>query len=98
MKNYQNQLERFRVIAKKLVDEHSAELFSSYRLSTNMGVDGIADEAYRSHLDTLSQQLTEHAQQFITSARANTEIIKTEVFGLCNKYIDLFAKRNEPAH
>jgi hypothetical protein len=102
MKNYQNQLERFRVIAKKLVDEHSAELFSTYRLSTDIGVDNIADDAYHSHLDTLGRQLTEKAQEFISSARANaranSDIIKTEVHGLCSKYLDLFAKRNQPIH
>ncbi|MBS1772193.1 MAG: hypothetical protein JST82_04990 [Bacteroidetes bacterium] len=96
MKNYQNQLDRFRVIAKKLVDEHSAELFSSYRLSTDLGVKNMADDAYHSHLDILGRQLTERAQDFIKTTRTNADTIKTEVMGLCNKYLDLFAKLNQP--
>ena len=98
MKSYQNQVERFRAIAKKLVDDHSAELFSTYRLSTDVGVDNIADDAYHSHLDTLGRQLTEQANQFIATAKANTEVIKTEVHGVCSKYLDIFAKRNQPVH
>lgn len=98
MKNYQNQLDRFRVIAKKLVDEHSAELFSSYKLGMDIGVENIAEDAYHSHLDTLGRQLTEKAYEFIGTAKSNTDIIKTEVLGLCNKYLDLFAKRNQPVH
>lgn len=47
MKNYQNQLERFRNIAKRLVDDHCAALHN--------------DEAYKAHLDALMNQLEEHA-------------------------------------
>jgi hypothetical protein len=98
MKSYQNQLERFRTIAKKLVDDHSAELFSSYKLSTDMGADDIADNVYKSHLQDLGQQLTEKAQEFIATAKSNRDTIKSEVSGVCNKYLDLFAKRNQPVH
>jgi histone H3/H4 len=98
MKAYQNKVERFRNIAKKLVDDHSAELFSSYRLSTDIGSSEIAYDAYNSHLESLGQQLTERAYEFIATAKSNTEIIKSEVLGVCNKYLELFVKRNQPVY
>ena len=93
MKNYQNQLDRFKSIAKRLVDDHCAELFSSYRLST----DNIGDDAYHSHLDVLGKQLDEHAQQFITTNNPGNESFRSEVWNVCKRYLDLFAQRNQPA-
>lgn len=84
MKNYQNQLERFRNIAKKLVDEHCAALHN--------------DEAYKAHLDALMNQLDEQAQQFIATTRANADYIKSDIKSLCNKYTELFIRRNETAY
>ncbi len=84
MKNYQNQLERFRNIAKRLVDDHSAALHN--------------DEAYSAHLDALRKQLEEHAQQFMASAKTNTDYIKSDIKSLCNKYTDLFIRRNQTAY
>ncbi|OSZ78482.1 hypothetical protein CAP35_09585 [Chitinophagaceae bacterium IBVUCB1] len=84
MKNYNNQLERFRMIAKRLVDDHSAALHN--------------DEAYTAHLDALMKQLEEQAQQFIASAKTNTDYIKTDIKSLCNKYTDLFIRRNQAAY
>ncbi len=83
MKNYQNQLERFRNIAKRLVDDHCAALHN--------------DEAYKAHLDALMHQLEEHAQQFVSGARANADNMKTDIRSLCNKYTELFIRRNEAA-
>lgn len=96
MKNYQNQLDRFCDIAKKLVDDHSAELFAGYRISTG-GKPGTQD-AYFQHLDTLGKQLDEQAHQFIGSARVRTgsESLKSDIWNTCRKYLDQFVKRNEP--
>lgn len=83
MKNYQNQLERFRNIAKRLVDDHCAALHN--------------DEAYKAHLDALMTQLEENAQQFMETTRTNTELLKSDIRKLCNKYTELFIRRNETA-
>ncbi|HEY1032974.1 MAG TPA: hypothetical protein VGD89_14455 [Flavipsychrobacter sp.] len=96
MKNYQNQLDRFRTIAKKLVDDHSAELFSSYKLCSSTGTMQ-PDDAYHSHLDTLGKQLDEEARQFITTAQTNADIVRSEVWELCKKYLDQFVRRNQPS-
>jgi hypothetical protein len=83
MKNYQNQLERFRNIAKRLVDDHCAALHN--------------DEAYKAHLDALMTQLEENAQQFMETTRTNTELLKSDIRKLCNKYTELFIRRNDQA-
>lgn len=93
MKNYQNQLDRFRAIAKRLVDDHCAELFSSYRLST----DNMSDDVYHSHLDVLGKQLDEHAQQFITTNNPGNESFRSEVWNTCKKYLEQFVSRSETA-
>jgi hypothetical protein len=49
-------------------------------------------------LEDLGQQLKEKAQEFIATAKSNRNTIKSEVSGVCNKYLDLFAKRNQPVH
>ncbi len=97
MKNYQNKLDRFRDIAKRLVDEHSAEYFSNCRVYDDLGVEQGAD-AYKAHLDNLGKQLDEQAEHFITSAKAGAEAIKQEVIGLCRKYRDQFIQRNQPSY
>jgi hypothetical protein len=97
MKSYQNQLDRFRDIAKKLVDEHSAELFTGGRLvSDSRG--HVVNDAYFNHLDTLGKQLDEHAQTFIGGARTGNEALKSEIWSTCKKYLDQFVKRNQPGH
>jgi hypothetical protein len=97
MKNYQNQLDRFCDIAKKLVDDHSAELFTRYHVSTE-GQHNVINDAYYQHLDVLGKQLDEQAQQFITSSNVRTrnEHLKSDIWSTCKKYIDQFVKRNEP--
>ena len=96
MKNYQNQLDRFCDIAKKLVDDHSAELFTRYHVATD--ANNVTNDAYYKHLDVLGKQLDEQAQQFITSStvRTGNEHLKSDIWNTCKKYIDQFAKRNEP--
>lgn len=95
MKNYQNQLDRFRDIAKRLVDEHSAELFNRGHMA-NEGRPQVVNDAFHNHLDTLGKQLDEQAQQFITTNRGLNDAVKTDIWGLCRKYLDQFTKRNEP--
>jgi hypothetical protein len=95
MKNYQNQLDRFRDIAKKLVDDHSAEVFTR----SNVVADGrrqVVNDVYYNHLDVLGKQLDEQAQQFIGTTRASSDDLKTEIWSVCRKYLDQFVKRNQP--
>lgn len=92
MKNYQNQLDRFCNIAKRLVDDHSAEFYTRSQLGSYQ----ITNDVYYSHLDGLSKQLNERAEQFITSAKAGSDDLKSEIWDTCRKYIDQFVQRNEP--
>lgn len=94
MKGTQNQLERFRSIAKRLVDEHSAEVFVRSAVSTEQGT----DEVYYSHLDVLGKELNEQAQKFIGMYKAVNEDVKTEIWDTCRKYIDQFVRRNQPSY
>lgn len=96
MKNYRNQLDRFRDIAKKLVDEHSAELFTGNEFATD-GVRNLFNDAYYMHLDVLGRQLDEQAQLFITTNHTRDEGLKSDVWSTCKKYIEQFAKRNQPS-
>lgn len=90
MKSHQNRLDRFTVIAKKLVDEHAAELHRDVKVSTH-------DSVYKSHLTALGKQLNDYALEFIKSCKVKNEHFINEVWGTCNKYLDLFAKYNEPS-
>lgn len=90
MSNYQNQLDRFRTIAKKLVDDHCAELFTSSK-----HVEAKKD-TYSLHLDTLGKQLDEQAQQFISSSQAGNESLRSEIWNVCKKYLEQFVRRSEP--
>lgn len=95
MKNYQNQLDRFCDIAKKLVDEHSAELFTGSHLASD-GRHNVVNDAYYSHLDVLGKQLDEQAQQFIVAYPSRNELLKSDIWNTCKKYMEQFVKRNEP--
>ncbi|HRO42291.1 MAG TPA: hypothetical protein PL009_05620 [Flavipsychrobacter sp.] len=92
MRGTQNQLERFRSIAKKLVDEHSAEVFVRSAFSSENGT----DDVYFRHLDVLDKELNEQAEQFIGTYKAVNDEVKTEIWDTCRKYIDQFVKRNQP--
>lgn len=94
MKNYQNQLDRFSDIAKKLVDNHSADMFNLNR-ATSGAPDGNPYVAYTSHLDSLGKELDEHAQQF--AQKVSDDKLKTDIWGMCKKYLDQFVKRNQPS-
>jgi|GEM_PF-1138219 len=89
MKLHQNRLDRFSVIAKKLVDEHSAELFSESRLSDS-------DDIYNNHFQNLGKQLEEYAREFINSCKVQNDQLKNDIWYTCNKYLDLFASINQP--
>jgi len=93
MKGTQNQLERFRNIAKRLVDEHSAEVFVRSALSSEHGT----DDVYYSHLDVLGKELNEQAEQFIGTFRAVNDEVKTQIWDTCRKYMDQFVRRNQPS-
>ncbi len=95
MKNYQNQLDRFGNIAKKLVDDHSADFFNRCRMVQEEHL--VKNEAFYNHLDALGRQLEEQAQRFIVSAKKGSEDLKSDVWNLCKKYLDLFIKTNQPA-
>lgn len=90
MKMHQNRVDRFSVIAKQLVDNHSAELFrDSVRLSDNYDV-------YSNHLESLGQQLEDYAKEFLNSCKVQNEQLKNDIWNTCTKYLDLFAKKNMP--
>jgi hypothetical protein len=97
MKGTQNQLERFRSIAKRLVDEHSAEVF----IRSAMGAErenSLTDDVYYSHLDILGKELNEQAQHFIGCYKTVGEDVKSEIWNTCRKYIDQFIRRNQPSY
>ena len=90
MKLYQNRVDRFSVIAKKLVDDHSAELFrDSVRLSDNY-------EIFNNHLESLGQQLEDYAKDFLNGCKVQNDQLKNDIWNTCSKYLDLFAKKNQP--
>jgi hypothetical protein len=95
MKSYQNQLDRFRDIAKKLVDDHSAELFTGSRLASP-DRHQVVNDAFYNHLDSLGKQLDETAQKFIGTNRPGNDDLKSEIWNTCRKYLDQFVKRNQP--
>lgn len=93
MKGTQNQLERFQSIAKKLVDEHSAEVFTGSHLCSETGTDNV----YYSHLDVLGRELNEQAERFISMYKEVNEDVKSAIWDTCRKYIDQFVRRNQPS-
>lgn len=92
MRGNQNMLERFRSIAKRLVDEHSAEVFVRKAVRAESG----ADEVYYHQLDDLGRQLNEQAEQFIGGYKTVSDDLKTEIWDTCRKYVEQFVKRNHP--
>ncbi len=97
MKGTQNQLERFRTIAKKLVDEHSAEVFVRSAISSD-GRHTLTDDVFYNHLDVLGKELNEQAEQFIASFKGVNEDVKSEIWNTCKKYMDQFMRRNQPSY
>ena len=93
MRNQQrNRIERFRTIAKRLVDRHSAELFTVYSIQADSDV----YDAYNDHLDSLGRELDREAKDFITSYKTQSELMRNEIWRTCTRYLDLFVKRNQP--
>ena len=97
MRSTQNQVDRFRAIAKRLVDEHSAEVFTRTAISSD-GRQNVLDDVYYNHLDVLGKELNEQAEQFITSYKPVNEDVKSEIWNTCRRYIDQFAKRNQQSY
>lgn len=97
MRGERNQLDRFQSIAKKLVDDHSAEFFTRSCICQN-GDHMVVHEAYHSHLDSLGKELNEQAQSFITSVKTINDSIKQEIWDVCKRYVEQFAKRNQPQY
>ena len=95
MRGTQNQLERFRTIAKKLVDDHSAEIY--VRNAVNESENSPADNAYYNHLDSLGKELNERAEQFIGDYKTVNDDVKSQIWDTCKKYIDQFIQRNQPS-
>ncbi len=89
MKLYQNRLDRFSVIAKRLVDQHSAAYFAECSEQE-------PDHVFKNHFEKLGQQLELYASEFIKNSRQHSDIIKKEIWSLCNKYLDQFTTRNQP--
>lgn len=93
MRNQQrNRIERFRTIAKRLVDRHSAELFTVYNIQAQNDV----FDAYNDHLDSLGRELDREANDFITTYKTQSELMRAEIWRTCTRYLDLFVKRNQP--
>ena len=78
MRSTQNQLDRFRTIAKRLVDEHSAEVFTRTAISSE-GRQNVLDDVYYSHLDVLGKELNEQAEQFISVLADERRLVETEI-------------------
>ncbi len=97
MKGTQNQIERFRAIAKRLVDEHSAEVFVRSAI-TSEGKHNLTDEVFYNHLDVLGRELNEQAEQFIGTFKGVSEEVKIEIWNTCRKYLDQFMERNQPSY
>lgn len=89
MKLHKNRLDRFSVIAKKLVDDHAAELHRDIMTTGS-------DEVYNNHLDRLGKQLEDYARDFLKNSRIQTEQFRNDIWGTCSKYLDLFARLHQP--
>ncbi len=89
MSNYQNQLDRFRTIAKKLVDDHCAALFTSRK------VEQITTDPFSTHFDSLGKQLDEQAHQFISDNKPANDSLRSEIWDTCKKYLEQFVKRTD---
>lgn len=89
MKLHQNRLDRFSVIAKKLVDDHSAELHNDL-------MNAEKDTVFKDHLQTLGQQLEDYASEFLINCKVQNEQFRKDVWGTCSKYLDLFTRIHQP--
>lgn len=87
-------MERFRTIAKRLVDDHSAQLFTT----TGLEEDEVnPTAAYYSHLDSLGRELNQQAEAFMsTSAKSIGTELRAKIWDTCKKYIEQFTRRNQP--
>ncbi len=90
---YQNQLERFRTIAKKLVDQHSAELNKVCGFEVEPQT---VDDIYQDHFNNLGRELDTEAKSFLETYNIKQDSIVGEIWNTCNKYLQHFAQRNQP--
>lgn len=89
MKLHQNRLDRFSVMAKKLVDNRSAELHQDLRKQE-------VEDAYDTHRQTLGKQLEDYAREFLENCKIQNEQFINDVWGTCKRYLDLFDRINQP--
>lgn len=89
MKLYQNRIDRFTVIAKRLVDQHSAAFFTECS-------EHEPKDVFKTHFEKLGQQLELYASEFIKNSRHQNDIFCKEVWSQCSKYLDQFTARNQP--
>ncbi|MEZ5016321.1 MAG: hypothetical protein R2800_04660 [Flavipsychrobacter sp.] len=91
---YQNRLERFKNIAKRLVDKHSAELYQVYSYNVESKV---VDDMYQDHFANLGKELDSEAHDFIKVYNVQQESLASEIWNTCSRYLQQFAQRNQPA-
>lgn len=87
-KLHQNRLDRFSVMAKKLVDDRSAELHLDLRKPGS-------DDVYDTHRQTLGEQLEANAREFLESCKINNDQFINDVWGTCKRYLELFDRINQ---
>ena len=97
MRSERNQLERFQTIAKRLVDDHSAEFFTRSAICSN-GDHLVVNEAYHAHLDSLDKELNEEASSFLSSIKTVNDNVKKEIWNVCRRYVEQFVRRNQPSY
>lgn len=90
MKRHQNRLDRFSVIAKQLVDEHSEQYFNECKRETD------PFGRYNDHVETLGEQLERKASEFLQAHKTGCEELKNDIWSACTKYLDLFIEWNQP--
>ena len=90
MKLHQNRIDRFSVIAKQLVDQHSEAFFKDCTKRADRF------EVYNTHLNTLGEQLENKATEFLDACRIVNEELKNDIWTTCSKYLDLFTQWNSP--
>jgi hypothetical protein len=94
MSSTRNQLERFRTIAKRIVDEHCAEVYTTTSVPPEESSN--STETYYSHLDVLGKELDEQANQFLGSYKSVSEGLRSEIWNVCRNYVENFVRRNQP--
>lgn len=90
MKLYQNRIDRFSVIAKKLLDQHATDYFNDCRKDKDQY------EAFSSHYELLGSQLEQYATEFIKNTNVSSKYLADGVWKKCNYYLALFERTHAP--